>query len=230
MSLYPRNKLSNKYSVFCKVFDTFTEHDILLDFGGNRGNLLYFSNGKILKKNYISIDVDIHSINKGIKEFPDSKFIHYNKYNWMYNHTGNYLEPFPNISHIDYVWAYSVFTHTDYNELMCTLKWFLSFNLKNLALSILDINNKSIVDFFMEKRFSTYNNCENLHQYKNNNIVYLCNESKVFLDTDYCQPYNVENFIAFYNIDWLEKQLKKISPSLCIKYYNENFTPFITFS
>ena len=66
----------------------------ILDYGGNRGNLLYFSQSKILQQNYTCIDVEEDAIALGKQEFPDATSIHYNKFSLMYNN-GNLNEPFP---------------------------------------------------------------------------------------------------------------------------------------
>lgn len=227
MSLHVRDHLSNKFPVFLSLFDKFEQNNSVLDFGGNRGNLLYFSNNKIKEEKYLCIDVDQHALNVGKSEFPNATWLHYNQYNWMYNHQGNVNEPFPKVSNTDYIWAYSVFTHTDFVELKNTIEWFYSLNPINGAISILDINNKNIVDYFTEKRIDEYGNCVDVNQYKDCNIVYLGNNDLVTTDVEKLDSSNCSHFLSFYNLNWLEERLKSYFPSIHIKYLTNNFSPFI---
>lgn len=228
MAIHERSTLSNKIHVFSDIFKEFTDDATVLDFGGNQGNLLYFSNGAIKEHNYTCIDVSLAAIHKGNREFPKSNWIYYNKYNWAYNHAGNVNESFPRIfKKQDFIWAYSVFTHTDFDELKNTIEWFYSLNPINGAISILDINNKNIVDYFTEKRIDEYGECTDLNQYKNCDIIYFGNNDSIIANTEKLPPNNFSHFLSFYNLDWLEQQLKSHFPSIHIKYLPNNFSPFI---
>lgn len=227
MSLHIRDKLSDKFHVFAQLFPEFTSTDTVLDFGGNRGNLLYFSNGAIQPSHYTSVDVDTESLYVGKNEFPAAKWIHYNKFNWMYNHTGIPNPPFPDISTVDYIWAYSVFTHTDYNDLFRTIEWFYTLGFKKCAISVLDINNAEVIAYFRNKRIEDYGSCIDVEQCSNNNIVYLGNNDQLFFNDTVLPTLNLQHLATFYNLAWLETQLKQHFKHVRIEYLTTSFSPFI---
>ena len=88
MSLHPRNTATNRYPLFTEIFPNHNDVSVL-DFGGNQGNLLHFSNGQIDASKYTCIDVSKESITQGQEEFPESKWYHFDKFNFMYNHFNN---------------------------------------------------------------------------------------------------------------------------------------------
>lgn len=227
MSLHVRDLLSDKFGVFSQIFSDFTISDTVLDFGGNRGNLLYFSNGAIDPLLYTSVDVDIDALSVGKIEFPKSTWLHYNKFNWMYNHTGVQHPQFPAVLHADYIWAYSVFTHTDYTELVNTIKWFYTLGFKKCAISVLDINNEDVIAYFHGKRIADYGSCISLEQYKTSNVVYLADNNNVFVDMETLPTIELQHLATFYNLTWLESQLIQHFKNVRIEYLTTSFSPFI---
>lgn len=227
MSLHDRSQQSNKFDVFMNLFVDFNSDNTVLDFGGNRGNLLYFSNGKIRPHNYTSLDVDSSALAVGKQEFPTATWLHYNKFNFMYNHNGHLNEPYPTIKSTDYIWAYSVFTHTDLDELKNAIFWFYTVKCKNAAISILDINNKQVTDYFYQKRVEHYGSCVDLTEYQSCNIVYLENNHKITVNQECLSPKPMNHFASFYNIKWLKSELQKINSNIDIVYLTNNFSPFI---
>jgi len=107
-NLFPRTSKNNRTRYPEHYFKSAGS---FLDFGGNRGNLLYF--GMKCASEYTCIDVDKGAIEAGKIEFPNSTWIHYDKYSWVYNHGGKKDAEFPTVSPQDYIYAYSVFSHTD---------------------------------------------------------------------------------------------------------------------
>jgi len=227
MSLHVRNMLSDKFHVFSQLFPEFTVHDTVLDFGGNRGNLLYFSNGVIQPLHYTSVDVDTDALDVGKTEFPTATWIHYNKFNWMYNHAGVHNPQFPDITKIDYIWSYSVFTHTDYNDLLKTIEWFYTLGFKKCAISVLDINNTEVITYFRNKRIEDYGSCIDVEPCGNNNIVYLGNNDQLFFNNTVLPTLNLQHLATFYNLTWLETQLKQQFKNVRIEYLTTSFSPFI---
>lgn len=227
MGLHERSQASNKFDVFLQLFDDFDSSSTILDFGGNRGNLLYFSNGKIQEHNYTSIDVDRLALGVGRQEFPAANWLHYNRFNFMYNHNGQRIEPYPDVKPTDYIWAYSVFTHTDLGELKQAIKWFYTIKRKKAAISILDISNKQVVDYFYQKRVEKYGSCVDLIQYQNYNTVYLEDNYNVIVNQEILEPKPMTHFASFYNVEWLKLELRKINNNIDIIYLTNNFSPFI---
>lgn len=91
---------------------------LVLDFGGNRGNLLRDPSGKIRQRDYYCVDVVREAIEEGRKDFPDAHWVHYNRYNRSFNPEGvrDLRIPDPGLK-FDFILAYSVFTHTTFEEM-----------------------------------------------------------------------------------------------------------------
>lgn len=212
MSIHPRNDSTNRYPLFEEIFGN-TINNTVLDFGGSSGNLLYFSNNNILQKNYTSVDTVLEAVLSGKKEFSNSKFYHYNRYNWMYNHDGSFEYKFPNVDkNQDYIWAYSVFSHTDLTEFTETIKWFLTFNFKKIALSFLTFN--EMLEWTYNKRVSEYGNCIDIKKYKNTkeqNIIYFFDNNKLVVDNKTLNIKNSKYLMTFYNSAYLVNHIKKIA-------------------
>ena len=89
----------------------------VLDFGGNKGNLLLDPECTIRHRNYYCIDVIREAIDEGRKTFPEANFFHYDRYNCSFNPEGIVDQPVPDLGvEFDVILAYSVFTHTTWEE------------------------------------------------------------------------------------------------------------------
>jgi len=103
---------------------------LVLDFGGNKGNLLRDPLCKIRQRDYHCIDVVQDAIEEGRKTFPDAHWIHYDRYNRSFNPEGVVDLPVPDLGlRFDFILAYSVFTHTTFDEmkeLVAQLETFLA--------------------------------------------------------------------------------------------------------
>lgn len=90
----------------------------VLDFGGNKGNLLLDPACAIRHEDYYSLDVISDAIEEGRKNFPDAHFVHYDRYNCSFNPEGVRSLPAPDLGvEFDFIVAYSVFTHTTLAEM-----------------------------------------------------------------------------------------------------------------
>jgi hypothetical protein len=104
-------------------FDTQLDHPdwtgrLVLDFGGNRGNILRDSACKIRPQDYHCVDVIKEAIDDGRRAFPDAHWAHYDRYNCSFNPEGIVDLPIPDFGReFDVILAYSVFTHTTLAEM-----------------------------------------------------------------------------------------------------------------
>ncbi len=91
---------------------------LVLDFGGNKGNLLRDPSCVIAHENYYCLDVIGDAIEEGRRAFPDARFVHYDRYNRSFNPEGvvDLTVPDPGVR-FDFILAYSVFTHTMFEEM-----------------------------------------------------------------------------------------------------------------
>lgn len=91
---------------------------LVLDFGGNKGNLLRDPSCVIAHQNYYCLDVVSDAIEEGRRTFPDAHWIHYDRYNRSFNPEGVHELPVPDLGlRFDFILAYSVFTHTTFEEM-----------------------------------------------------------------------------------------------------------------
>ena len=90
----------------------------VLDFGGNKGNLLVDPSCTIPHGDYYCLDVIREAIEEGRKTFPRAHWIHYDRYNCSFNPGGVADLPVPDLGvEFDFILAYSVFTHTTLTEM-----------------------------------------------------------------------------------------------------------------
>ena len=91
---------------------------LVLDFGGNKGNLLLDPSCTIQPRDYYCVDVVADAIKEGRRIFPDAHFAHYDRYNRSFNPEGVVDLPVPDFGvRFDFILAYSVFTHTTFEEM-----------------------------------------------------------------------------------------------------------------
>jgi SAM-dependent methyltransferase len=91
---------------------------LVLDFGGNKGNLLHDPACVIPHGNYYCLDVLSDAVDEGLRNFPAAHWVHYNCYNRSFNPQGVKDLPVPDLGvKFDFIVAYSVFTHTTLEEM-----------------------------------------------------------------------------------------------------------------
>lgn len=91
---------------------------LVLDFGGNKGNLLLDPSCTIQPCDYYSVDVVADAIEEGRRIFPDAHFVHYDRYNRSFNPEGKPQLTVPDLGRqFAFILAYSVFTHTTLDEM-----------------------------------------------------------------------------------------------------------------
>ena len=206
--------MKDRWELFIELFPEINNQNTVLDFGCADGGLLEkgtLNNKYNNQSNYTGIDVCSEQLTIGKNKFPDANFILYDRWNSMYNTTGNINEPFPETNlNQDYVFSFSVFTHTDYNDMVETLNWLENFNYIKSAHSILDIKCKDTLEFFYNKRVKMFGSCENIvdiAQDPSINVMYLLDNNQVILNNKSIDSQTSDVMVTFYNIDWLQKEL-----------------------
>ena len=201
--LHLHDSSTNRFPLFEELNPDYA-NDSLLDFGGNRGNLLYFSEGKINEETYTSIDVSLDVIESGSAEFPKADFVYWNRYNEMYNHKGNKDEPLPELKRHDYIWAYSVFSHLTLEDIIVAASWMKTINAKRIVTSYLcndgDDNSKEVMQYFFNRRIDKFGST----------VDFRDNRDDYFYLTD--NKYGCSSgkyFIAVYNTKYLVNALKQ---------------------
>tara|TARA_Y100000389_G_scaffold205007_1_gene261894 strand:- start:3449 stop:4183 length:735 start_codon:yes stop_codon:yes gene_type:complete len=210
-NLYPREIQHDRNTMFKNLFGEDTENSTVLDYGGNTGNLLFFSDGKIKEENYTCVDLDQNALDVGEKDYPNAEWLKYNKYNWSYNHSGSTHPDYPILRNetVDYIFSYSVFSHSDFLDLLLTLQWMRSLKAKKIALSIISTEDKVLTNWFWQRRVQEYGSCLDFRPNIANceSTFSLFDNNFVVEGTTSLAPYNSIHLITVYNPDWLKKRL-----------------------
>lgn len=140
---------TNTFAIFNQFVDNYNNKTIL-DFGGNRGNLIDSSDGKIKQEHYTCLDVSKESLDFLHKDFPLVNSIHWNKYHPYYNPTGNIEEPFPKLQFYDIIFANSVFTHISLEETLYCLEQISKYT-NRITFTYIDPSNNQFIKKFNEK-------------------------------------------------------------------------------
>lgn len=202
MDLYPVEKSVISLNSLLEV-DDLSSTTTFLDWGGNQGNLLSFDNFPIKQSNYTCVDVDKGALDVGAKNYPDANFFHYNKYNKVYNQTGNLDEPFPSINtKQDIIFAFSVFTHTDFNEFKQTVRWMKeTFTYKKIIISLIGTNSTKLLDRFYKARVERDGSSidiRNLENETDTNIAYLTDNNVLIRDQIQANNTPCQTFLTMY--------------------------------
>jgi SAM-dependent methyltransferase len=176
----------------------------ILDFGCNNGNLIRSSVGIIKQSDYTGIDIDLESIMEAKKNFPNATWLHYNRFNPLYNPNGN--SDLPNIdSKFAAIFSYSVFTQMSMPDKFELIDHLVKNNLSaggEMWFTFCNPHVSKCRNFFYNRR----NNCDEI---KCNGYAYLV-DNKMSQIIPQEQP---EHFIAFYEKDFLRHALRKYNPT-----------------
>ena len=188
---------------------------LVLDFGGNRGNLLRDPSCSIRQQDYYCLDVIRDALEDGREIFPAAHWIHYDRYNRSFNPEGVRDLPVPDLGlRFDFILAYSVFTHTtleEMKELVGQLEAFLAPE-GTLAFTFIDPHWRPWAGVFDGNNLAW-----RLEQTEAPDIDRLLKESR---DADWCSLINGTELYVNSNGPWT------IDPEACATYnvyYSELF-------
>lgn len=238
--LHKKEKQSLGTNSVVKVFDKFVDSGSILDIGGSAGNLYEYRHKKITK--YTCIDISSKAILLGQRMYPKQTFIHYNKKNWLYNISGDVDTEFPRVDTHEYVFINSVFTSTDYKDMIDMLDELVHKFSKKIIFSVFDKDNKDMLlkikqnmdtkEFYTEPTvdFFNWNNNKNKICYLYDNFLQIFDKeqitSKDLQNTEMCH-----SFLSAYNIEWLTQQLAQRYKNYKIQKYVLDFdTNFVYFT
>lgn len=212
---------NNRFSEFQELFN-WKDGMSVLDFGGNTGELMR----GVINPRYVILDVSKKAIEEGRRTSPGN-FIWYNRYNWMYNHEGLDITIPPLKGKYDCIWAYSVFSHTDYEELKNSLQSFMKMNYGQICVSVLDYNDKEVVNYFDYKRKKVYGDCIDwTHEFCVNTLSLFDNRKFICGQLKMPQE-NCRHFTTFYNLDWLVESLHNDNIPVELRYASNTRIPFL---
>jgi len=190
------------------------ENKKILDFGCNHANFLRFG----FSGDYTGIDVDKNIIEQNKKDFPEYNFIHYDAHNNQYNISNKSV----NITlqeKYDLICAFSVFTHTcfeEYERTVKNLKTHLS-NDGTILTTFIDISDKENIEKMFAYRSDLFKNIDVGEFFKKIENCYTVTiairmfdkATKVYYNKTKILDYNTPTyFITLYNSNWLANSLK----------------------
>jgi len=191
----------------------------ILDFGGNKGNLLLDPGCTIRHRNYYCLDVISEAIAEGRRLFPAAHWIHYDRYNCSFNPDGAVDLPVPDPGlKFDLILAYSVFTHTTWEEtqeLIEQLRALLGPSGK-LALTFIDPHWNENLRWRLAKRNAPEEVEQLLAQSHDASWCSLVNGTELFVNSSGAWQNEAGNCLT-YNVYYTEEFLQAHFPQATIK-------------
>jgi len=209
------------FDIFVQVVDNYADKTIL-DFGGNRGNLISYSNGQIKEENYTCLDLSMEALNTLLDEYPGASVFYWDRYHKTYNPSGSRTKEFPCNNHYDIAFANSVFTHHEIPEMLYCIEQLTSVA-NSVYFTYIDPKNDAVFEGLTNKH-KAISLCEQqMNDIRNNKVSYIIDGSRVVhnvhnepykeiwtvIDTDYLRSiltneYTVINNGTTTGFDWME--------------------------
>jgi SAM-dependent methyltransferase len=190
----------------------------VLDFGGNKGNLLHDPACTIRHQNYYCLDVIREAIDEGRRTFPDAHFVHYDRYNCSFNPEGVADLAVPDLGvEFDLILAYSVFTHTtlaEMKELVGQLRQLLAAGGK-LAFTLIDPHWHENLRWRLEKRNSPERVESLVAQSHDARWCSLVDGTELYVESN--GSWNTKAECMTYNVYYTEEFLREVFPGATIK-------------
>jgi SAM-dependent methyltransferase len=191
----------------------------VLDFGGNKGNLLLDPACTIRHANYYCLDIIRDAIEEGRKTFPQANWFHYDRYNCSFNPEGVDNLPIPDLGvEFDFILAYSVFTHTGWEETKDLVEQLRARLAPGgiLAFTFIDPHWESNLRWRLEKRNSTDRVEALLAKSRDADWCSLVNGTELYVNSSGSWDPASENCIT-YNVYYTEDFLRAQFPGAQIK-------------
>ena len=212
MKIFPREKEHSRNDIYNSIFGH-AKNQRVLDFGGNSGNLLYFSGGMIKDDDYVCVDLDQEALEQGKKEYPNAHWVRSHMYHPCYNPYGELDTPFPELpfDSFDNIFSYSIFSHSDLNQLVDTIIWMQRFNPNIIAHSILLTTDTKIMNWFYSRRISEYGNCIDFGNdvIECDSTISIIDNSTIIKGEHRLPKTKCNHLITFYDKEYLLKTLKE---------------------
>ena len=218
------NRYSTNSSIFPRV-QRFKFFDVILrkpewkdkkilDIGGNCGNFILDcvdGSNDVDPENYYCLDVNNDALNYGEKLCPTANWKHHNAFNHMYNPAGEKELLFPYEDNtFDFVLAYSVYSHTTYEQLLFDFAEMrrVCKPFGQIAVTFVDLQG---AEWFLEKRKVDYPNrrCVTIEELQTSVVDYkYLVDSDLTVDELYSDKH-LEHMVSVYHPGWLSKQLEE---------------------
>ena len=211
---FPDARLSQLLDVLPDGYDISGKS--ILDYGGNRGNLLEDGIAKelIAPEDYTSMDVDAQGLSFLKRNIPNTNIIHYDRYNPAYRPHGKSMLPFPQDDDTyDIVYSYSVNTHSSWKDFIFDVKE-LTRVCKPGGLVYTSSMDKDVMRTMHNKRLNDYGDAADydvFYDVESGKLpgVYLVDNDTV-LNLDDEIPFSRQFLLAYYNFDWLLNEFESM--------------------
>lgn len=175
----------------------------ILDYGGNMGNILQdgIEAKQINPADYTCIDVDKKALTYGQECFPEATWIHYDRFNEVYNVNGKEYLKFPfGDKTFDIACAYSLHSHCSYEAFTFDLQELKRVSY-TVATSIVEFN---FIETLRHKRSETYEKLalEWRKPWPLESYRYYVNGNEIYYEKDDIP--NCDYLITCYNRKWLK--------------------------
>jgi len=202
----------NVKAYFDRITDTANKS--ILDFGCNHANFILYNEGI---SNYTGLDINNALVEKNKELFPNRKWIHYPNYNWQYNCRFSLESIWPLSSHHQYdlIVAFSVFTHTDFNEFKNTFEK-LKTHLRpkgQILPTFISTKHEEQIRVIFDHRKEYFEDYDLIKEIQNSDTatiaVNTASKQIHFFKNMLSIPRfsNETYFLTFYNDDWLSNML-----------------------
>ena len=191
----------------------------VLDFGGNQGNLLLDPTCTIRHEDYYCLDIIRDAIEEGSRIFPQANWFHYDRYNCSFNPEGVVDQPVPDLGvEFDFILAYSVFTHTSWEETKDLVEQLRARLAPGgvLAFTFIDPHWESNLRWRLDKRNSTDRVEELLEKSRDAEWCSLVNGTELYVNSAGLWDEAPESCIT-YNVYYTENFLRAQFPGAQIK-------------
>tara|TARA_B110000967_G_scaffold125902_1_gene128725 strand:+ start:1266 stop:1952 length:687 start_codon:yes stop_codon:yes gene_type:complete len=168
------------FDIFKQFVDDYADKTIL-DFGGNRGNLISYSNGQIKEENYTCLDLSIQALNIVLDEHPDASVIYWDRYHKTYNPRGSRTKEFPSNNHYDLAFANSVFTHQEIPEILYCIEQLISVS-NSVYFTYIDPKNDKVFEGLRNKHKAISLNEEQMNEIRSHKVSYIIDGCRVVHD------------------------------------------------
>lgn len=221
--LFPR---SERLSFFDIAFDSPNWEDaVILDLGGNRGNLREDLEQKKVGKraNYYCLDVDHEALAFGQSNLPECEWVPFNAYNPMYNKTGLLSQKFPfGDNMFDLLCCYSVYSHTTHENFMHDIKEMQRVVKPGGKIAVTFVDEDS-VKFFLTKRRQDYPDKFIINHLDVAEALRKRNEYVYFVDHDLLvdelhSAEGINHLVTVYHKEWLVEELNSMGINVEVKY------------
>jgi hypothetical protein len=210
---YPRENKIHLFRYACDISSA--ENLKILDWGGNNGNLLRdgMECQEIEPENYTCVDVDQIVIQEMKQELPQANWIYRPVSNPVYSTLNQDLNIELDTDY-DVIFCYSVYTHDVFDVLLKDLTYLIN-HVKSGGKIICSIATEKLIPHVIDRRINEYGSAVDESYLQGiKSVKYLIDNNKVLKEYDrsHCR-----HFMAFYNPEWLIKQLKKTGLSVNFK-------------